>query len=60
MLTTSRKILRNRGEKILNLLSMKTKKDLGICLVDSKVQAGSGSLPEDNIESISLSFSPKI
>ena len=60
MLTTSRKVLRNRGEKILNLLSNKQIKDLGIHLIDSKVQAGSGSLPEDNIESVSLSFSPKI
>ena len=60
MLTTSRKVLRNRGEKILNLLSNKQIKDLGVHLIDSKVQAGSGSLPEDNIESVSLSFSPKI
>jgi L-seryl-tRNA(Ser) seleniumtransferase len=32
---------------------------LGISLMDSEVEAGSGSLPDDKIESASLSFSPK-
>ena len=59
MLTTSRKVLKNRGQKVLDSLQKKTIKDLGILLVDSEVEAGSGSLPDDKIESASLSFSPK-
>jgi L-seryl-tRNA(Ser) seleniumtransferase len=59
MLTTSRKILKTRGQKVLDSLQKKTIKDLGILLVDSEVEAGSGSLPDDKIESASLSFSPK-
>jgi len=59
MLTTSRKVLKTRGKKVLDSLQKKTIKDLGILLVDSEVEAGSGSLPDDKIESASLSFSPK-
>ena len=59
MLTTSRKVLKTRGQKVLDSLQKKTIKDLGISLVDSEVEAGSGSLPENKIESASLSFSPK-
>ena len=59
MLTTSRKVLKIRGQKVLDSLQKKTIKDLGILLVDSEVEAGSGSLPDDKIESASLSFSPK-
>ena len=59
MLTTSRKILKNRGQKVLDSLQKTTIKELGILLVDSEVEAGSGSLPDDKIESASLSFSPK-
>ena len=59
MLTTSRKVLKTRGQKILDSLQKKRIKDLGILLVDSEVEAGSGSLPDDKIESASLSFSPK-
>ena len=58
LLTTSRKVLKNRGKKVLAQLSNKRIKDLGIQLVDSEVEAGSGSLPEDKIESAALSFSP--
>ena len=59
MLTTSRKVLKTRGQKVLDSLQKKTIKDLGILLVDSEVEAGSGSLPDDKIESASLSFLPK-
>ena len=59
MLTTSRKVLKTRGKKVLDSLQKKTIKDLGISLMDSEVEAGSGSLPENKIESASLSFSPK-
>ena len=59
MLTTSQKVLKTRGQKVLDSLQKKTIKDLGILLVDSEVEAGSGSLPDDKIESASLSFLPK-
>jgi len=59
MLTTSRMILKNRGQRILDLQKRKKIKDLGIKLVESEVEAGSGSLPEDKIESMALSFEPK-
>jgi len=59
MLTTSRKVLKTQGQQVLDSLQKKTIKDLGILLVDSEVEAGSGSLPDDKIESASLSFSPK-
>ena len=59
MLTTSRRILKNRGQRILDLQKRKKIKDLGIKLVESEVEAGSGSLPEDKIESMALSFIPK-
>lgn len=60
LLTTSRKVLNNRGQKILGELSAKRIKELGLRLVDSEVEAGSGSLPENKIESVALSFSPKM
>ena len=59
LLTTSRKVLINRGKKILNQLSKSKIKQLGIHLTDSEVEAGSGSLPENKIESATLAFSPK-
>lgn len=59
MLTTSRKVLKSRGLKILSLLSMEKIRKYNIQLCESQVQAGSGSLPEDKIESMSLIFSSK-
>ena len=59
MLTTSRKVLRTRAEKVFNGLKTKTIRDLGITIVESFVEAGSGSLPEKNIASIALQFKPK-
>lgn len=59
MLTTKRSILRKRGNKVLSLLSEKKIQDFRIELVESFVQAGSGSLPEKTIESMALSFNPK-
>ncbi len=58
MLNTSRRILQNRGMKILNILSKKKIKDLGIKFEKSEVEAGSGSLPENKIKSMALSFKP--
>ena len=59
MLTTSRKVLRTRAEKVFNGLITKTIRDLGITIVESFVEAGSGSLPEKNIASMALQFKPK-
>ena len=59
MLTTSRKVLRTRAEKVFDGLKTKTIRDLGITIVESFVEAGSGSLPEKNIASMALQFKPK-
>lgn len=59
MLTTKRNVLKKRGDKVLKLLSKKKIMDFRIKLVESYVQAGSGSLPEKKIESMALSFNPK-
>ena len=59
MLTTSSNTLKNRGQKIIKYQSKTKIKALGIKLEHSKVEAGSGSLPEEKIDSIALSFEPK-
>jgi L-seryl-tRNA(Ser) seleniumtransferase len=59
LLTTSRNTLLKRGEKILAVMPKKKIKDLGISLVESKVEAGSGSLPVETIPSAALQFKPK-
>ena len=59
MLTTKRSTLVNRGKKVIQGLTKKKIKDFNIVLENSKVEAGSGSLPEDPIESMALSFSHK-
>ena len=59
MLTTSQRTLITRGRKILNFQTKLKIKALGIKLENSKVEAGSGSLPENMIDSMALSFNPK-
>ena len=59
MLTTKRSTLVNRGKKVIQGLTKKKIKDFNIVLENSKVEAGSGSLPENPIESIALSFCHK-
>lgn len=59
MLTTKRSTLVNRGKKVIQGLTKKKIKDFNIVLENSKVEAGSGSLPENPIKSIALSFSHK-
>ena len=59
MITTKQSVLKNRASKILSSVRNKKKNDLGIKVVSSKVEAGSGSLPEQKIDSISLLFEPK-
>ena len=59
LLTTSQKTLKKRGERILVDIAKKKVKDLGLSLVESKVEAGSGSLPVETIPSAALRFKPK-
>ena len=59
LMTASRKSLKKRGEKILSHLPKKSVDTLGISLVESEVEAGSGSLPEEKIKSMAFKFRPK-
>ena len=59
MLNSSKKILKTRGKKVIKLLNEGVVENLGVKLVSSKVEAGSGSLPEKKISSIALAFNPK-
>ena len=58
LMTASRKSLTKRGETILSHLPKKTINKLGISLVESEVEAGSGSLPEEKLESMAFRFKP--
>ncbi|MDP6500245.1 MAG: L-seryl-tRNA(Sec) selenium transferase [Candidatus Marinimicrobia bacterium] len=60
LLTTSQNTLLKRGEKMLTDIPKKKIKDLGISLVESKVEAGSGSLPVEAIPSAALQFKPNV
>ena len=59
LMTSSRKALTKRGETILSHLPKKTVDNLGITLVESDVEAGSGSLPEEKLDSMAFRFKPK-
>ncbi len=59
LLLTDRFELRQRGEKILSAISPDQRNRLGIELVDTTVEAGSGSLPEGKIESVALQFNAR-
>jgi len=56
LLQTSQKILRNRAGKLISEIKPSVIKRLKIKIIDSTVEAGSGSLPEEKIESIALEF----
>tara|TARA_Y100000588_G_scaffold309006_1_gene333824 strand:- start:177 stop:575 length:399 start_codon:yes stop_codon:yes gene_type:complete len=56
LLTRTRKQLMSFGNKILVDVDNKLIKKYNIQLVESFVQAGSGSLPVENIESMALTF----
>ena len=60
MLKTSRKTLKKRGEKVIKQIKKNIIKELNISLIPSLVEAGSGSLPEKNINSMALIFNPKL
>ena len=57
LLQTTQKTLRNKAEKLFSEIKPSVKKQWNIKIVDSTVEAGSGSLPEEKIESIALQFS---
>jgi L-seryl-tRNA(Ser) seleniumtransferase len=58
LMMASRKALTKRGEIILSHLPKKAKIKLGISLVESEVEAGSGSLPEEKLDSMAFRFKP--
>ena len=60
LLTRTRKDLEKIGKKIVNNISSKKIKVLGLTMEESFVEAGSGSLPEKNIESIALKFNSSV
>ncbi|NHZ85976.1 MAG: L-seryl-tRNA(Sec) selenium transferase [Planctomycetia bacterium] len=60
LLHTSQKTLRNRVEKLFSEIKPAVKKRWQIKLIDSTVEAGSGSLPEEKIESVALEFRGQI
>ena len=47
MLSTKRNVLKKRGQAILSRIDNKKIQSLRINLIESYVEAGSGSLPED-------------
>ena len=59
LLMSTIKSMKSRGKRILSQLSKKSIKDLGISLVESEVEVGSGSLPLEKLDSIALKFNPK-
>ncbi len=58
LLTTSRLVLKRRGERLLKTLSKTQRRALGVTLVESVVEAGSGSLPLKALPSMALKFTP--
>ena len=60
LLQTSQKTLRNRAEILFSEIKPFVIKRWKIKIIDSTVEAGSGSLPEEKIESIALEFRGQI
>jgi len=58
MLITTRKVLHRRGEKLILSIPKDIVNKLNLKIVDSIVEAGSGSLPIKSLESCALQFSP--
>ena len=59
LLTRDRNKMKKMAKKVLDALDVKIIKKYNIKIVDSNVQAGSGSLPIENIDSIAFVFSNK-
>jgi L-seryl-tRNA(Ser) seleniumtransferase len=60
LLQTSPKTLHKRAEKLMSHIKPSVIKRLNIKIVDSAVEAGSGSLPEESISSIALELNGKV
>ena len=60
LLYTSQKMLSTKADKLFSELKSSVKKHWNIKIVESTVEAGSGSLPEEKIESIALQFQGEI
>jgi L-seryl-tRNA(Ser) seleniumtransferase len=60
LLRITRKTLQIRAEKILKAVTPQIRKRWNIKIVDSTVEAGSGSLPEEKIESVALKFREQV
>ena len=60
LLTSTREDLDKMGKNIVNNIPSKKIKMLGLSVENSLVEAGSGSLPEKNIESVALKFSSSV
>ncbi|MFQ6676626.1 MAG: L-seryl-tRNA(Sec) selenium transferase, partial [Fidelibacterota bacterium] len=58
LFTASRKTLIRRGRKVVASLKGTTVKKFRIKVVESEVEAGSGSLPTEQLESAALRFDP--
>ncbi|MFC1784505.1 L-seryl-tRNA(Sec) selenium transferase [Candidatus Neomarinimicrobiota bacterium] len=56
LLKIAQKTLRSRAENLFSEIKPSIKKRWKIKIIDSTVEAGSGSLPEEKIESIALEF----
>jgi L-seryl-tRNA(Ser) seleniumtransferase len=59
LLTQDRKTLKKMAEEIINSVQEHKLRTLGLTIEDSMVEVGSGSLPEKNLKSVTLKFSPK-
>lgn len=59
LLSSPRKKLKAHAEKILNGVGKSKQKKLGISIVDTEVEVGSGSLPDSQLPSVALKFSSK-
>ena len=60
LLTSTREDLNKMGKSIVNNISSKKIKLLGLSVENSFVEAGSGSLPEKSIESVALKFNSSV
>ena len=58
LLQTTQQTLRDRAEKLFMDIKPPVKKQWQIRIIDSTVEAGSGSLPEEKIPSVALQFLP--
>lgn len=58
LLTTSRKALMKKGDQLLRSVGKAAVRRLGVTVVPSHVEAGSGSLPTEEFESAALRFRP--